>query len=287
MTTAKAITYETFHDGQRHWRCRTDALAWFEPSLFDSGHLVAGSTLTGKATAGRGSAFFIASADGPLVLRNYRRGGMVRYLVGRRYVHTGLERSRAFREFGLLLVLEALGLPVSTAVATEVRRYGCFNEASLITRRLPGATLAEYMLASSQRGLVRSSQSEVHDCLDDKALWQGVGRLVARFHRHGVCHADLNTHNIMLDPDTRLPDGLGHDIPSIALIDFDRGSLRGSTDIEDWPDKAPAWAARNLARLERSVRKVLGATDLSDDVGERVVAWLRRGWACVDEPARR
>ncbi len=40
----------------------------------------------------------------------------------------------------------------------------------------------------------------------------GDGRLIARFHRAGLDHADLNAHNILFD-------GNGHG----WLIDFDRG----------------------------------------------------------------
>jgi 3-deoxy-D-manno-octulosonic acid kinase len=67
------------------------------------------------------------------------------------------------------------------------------------------------------------------------ALWQAVGSTVARLHRAGVDHADLNAHNILLD-------GKG----AVSVIDFDRGRLR-----------APgAWTSRNLRRLQRSLDKI-------------------------------
>ena len=70
--------------------------------------------------------------------------------------------------------------------------------------------------------------------------WQAVGRAIARLHAHGVDHADLNCHNLMHDPvDATVP---------VWIIDFDRGRVR-----------APGpWAAANLARLQRSLRKEAG-----------------------------
>src|SRR6056297_607672 len=54
-------------------------------------------------------------------------------------------------------------------------------------------------------------------------------------HDAGVCHADLNAHNIQLG-------GQG----AVWLLDFDRGRLR----------RPGAWQRRNLARLLRSLEKL-------------------------------
>jgi tRNA A-37 threonylcarbamoyl transferase component Bud32 len=66
-------------------------------------------------------------------------------------------------------------------------------------------------------------------------VWRAVGAAVARLHRHGVDHADLNAHNILIDT-----------VGIISVIDFDRGKLR----------TAGAWTSRNLARLKRSLQKI-------------------------------
>ena len=66
--------------------------------------------------------------------------------------------------------------------------------------------------------------------------WARLGRLLRRFHREGVFHADLNANNILLDAKGGL-----------FLIDFDRGRLRP-------PD--PKWQQANLARLRRSLDKL-------------------------------
>ena len=58
-----------------------------------------------------------------------------------------------------------------------------------------------------------------------------------RFHDLGVCHADLNAHNVLLSEE------------SVYLVDFDRCRLR-----------APGlWRDANLVRLRRSLEKVTWA----------------------------
>ena len=65
--------------------------------------------------------------------------------------------------------------------------------------------------------------------------WREIGVCIRRFHASGVWHADLNAHNILMDR-----------VGGIWLIDFDRGERR----------KHGAWGQGNLARLQRSLRKL-------------------------------
>jgi 3-deoxy-D-manno-octulosonic acid kinase len=67
-------------------------------------------------------------------------------------------------------------------------------------------------------------------------LWRRIGATLRRFHRAGICHADLNAHNVLIDGDGR-----------VYVIDFDRGSVR---------DPAGRWTRANLARLRHSLEKV-------------------------------
>jgi len=83
-----------------------------------------------------------------------------------------------------------------------------------------------------------------------------TGRLIARFHRAGLDHADLNAHNILFDAN-------GHG----WLIDFDRGVQR---------IPATAWRERNLKRLHRSLVKLRG--ERSHDEVEKDFARLRRAY---------
>jgi len=70
----------------------------------------------------------------------------------------------------------------------------------------------------------------------DPESWRGVGQMIARFHAAGICHADLNAHNIQIDSANRS-----------YLLDFDRGRIM---------DMPGSWMQRNLARLHRSLTKL-------------------------------
>ena len=45
--------------------------------------------------------------------------------------------------------------------------------------------------------------------------WIAIGRCIRRFHDLGVCHADLNAHNMLLNEDAK-----------VYMIDFDQCQLR-------------------------------------------------------------
>lgn len=174
--------------------------------------------LTGQAGRGRGRVRFVAADTGQWALRHYCRGGLVGRLVADRYPWLGEERTRSFREWRMLARLHAAGLPVPRPVAALWRRHGPGYTADLATVRVPAAAPLSARLAAGE-----------------PVDWPGIGRVLQEFHAVGACHADLNAHNILLDGDGKA-----------WLLDFDRGRLR-----------APgAWQARNLARLERSLRKI-------------------------------
>lgn len=177
---------------------------------------------------GRGGVAIIDSPAGEVVLRHYRRGGMVARLFGDRYLFTGGQRTRSAREFRLLAELDRRGLPVPAPIASRYVRHGLRYSADLITARIPdAATLAERLA----------------DGAFNADLAGRVGALIARFHRAGAWHADLNAHNILVSNG------------ELYLIDFDRGRLRSPS---------AHWQRANLARLKRSLVK-LGARDAAGD----------------------
>lgn len=174
---------------------------------------------------GRGGVAIVATPVGECVLRHYRRGGLVAALMGDRYLWTGAGRTRPFAEFRLLAEIARLELPGPAVVAARYCRHGMFYSADLITRRIVDArTLAECLAAGRLDG----------------ELAEEVGALVARFHRAGVWHADLNAHNVLVAPD------------ELYLIDFDRGRMR---------IPSVAWQQANLQRLRRSLLKLGAAAD--------------------------
>jgi len=181
---------------------------------------------------GRGGVAIIESPAGDCVLRHYRRGGLVRALLGDRYLWIGADRTRPFMEFRLLAEIARLGLPGPLAVAARYRRQGLFYRADLITRRIVDTrTLADCLAAGSL----------------DRELAAAVGAVVGRFHRAGIWHADLNAHNVLISP------------AGLHLVDFDRGRRRAP---------AARWRQANLQRLRRSLLK-LGAAREGEQAFER------------------
>jgi len=185
------------------------------------------------AVGGRGAAWFVRTDAGDAVLRHYRRGGMVARFNRDTYLWNGAERTRSFREFRLLRALRGRGLPVPAPLAAAYWRNGRGYRAALLVSRIAGA---ESMGALLDR--------------DAAPPWGAVGATLARFHRAGACHADLNVDNVLMD---------AHGKP--WLIDFDRGTLR---------PPARGWQQANLARLRRSLRKRIGARA---DAAEIVAGW--------------
>jgi len=211
-----------------------------EPAWFEAAAWGARGQLLASASAGRGEAVFCSDGQYEYVLRHYRRGGLPGRFIRDRYLWTGLENTRAWREWRLTAELHGRGLPVPRPVAARVVRSGLFYRADLMTLRIIDARSLAQALASG-------SMSEPQ--------WQAIGQCLRRFHDAGLDHADLNAHNILL------ADG------SVYLIDFDRSRLRSPGE----------WQQRNLLRLLRSLRKLQGET-ARFAFGETAWQWLLAGY---------
>lgn len=157
-----------------------------------------------------------------------------------RYLWHGAARTRSFAEFRLMRHLRAEGLPVPQVLAAFYMRHGMTYRAAILMERI-----------EEVRSLADRAQVAGHG-----APWEETGRMIARFHRAGLDHADLNAHNILFDAN-----GRGW------LIDFDRGQIR---------ILATGWRERNLRRLRRSLLKLRGARSV-DEV-EKDYARLRRAY---------
>lgn len=207
-----------------------DGWLWYEPERVDSPDPFLFDPEAWRAEArvepadrGRGAAWFIdVSPQRRYVLRAYRRGGLVGRVIDDWYLYTGRLRTRPAREITLLERLEELGLPAPRPVAARYRRRGLIYRADILTERLPDTR-------------------PLSDVLREKPLapdrWRAIGACIRLFHEHGVFHADLNAHNILLDVQDR-----------VYLIDFDRGAIR----------KPGRWQQDNLSRLARSLDKLAG-----------------------------
>lgn len=214
------MTIEIYSSKQQHILYDADHLSQIDGTFFDPEYWKSQSRLT-EPSGGRGQAFFIDHPNGfQYLLRHYRRGGLAAKISQDKYWFSGLENSRPFQEFRLTHELFTAGLPVPQPLAARVCRSGLFYQGDLMTLKIPQARpFAKYLLEPEQH-----------------QLWQNVGSVIARFHKWGLNHIDLNTNNILVD-----------DKEQIWIIDFDR--------CEKMPVQGP-WMEENLLRLKRSILKL-------------------------------
>ena len=195
-------------------------LSHADPALFAEASGTRVSHTVGSS-GGRGATLSIDCAGQPCVLRHYYRGGLIGRLITDQFFWLGEARTRCFREWLLLEQLIQMGLPVPRPVAARYQRSALIYRADLITVRLAD---------------VESFASRLAHGRVPAEAWARVGECIARFHRTGVWHADLNAHNVQIDSTDR-----------IFLLDFDRGRIR---------PVASSWQQSNLARLHRSLTKI-------------------------------
>ncbi len=197
----------------------------FEPATLDENGLVL------ERGGGRGTVIFISDpyqSGQQWALRHYMRGGSVARVFGDRYWWSGLDGTRAWREWHYTSQLFDAGLPVARPIAGRVVREGPFYRSDFITVRVPGTESFDDLL----------SRGEV-----PMETWRAIGTTIRRFHDAGAWHSDLNSRNILIGPE---PD-------SIHIIDWDRG---------EWRHGPGDWREANLDRLKRDLEKRLRIKDV-------------------------
>lgn len=196
-------------------------------------------------TSGRGAVLIVRNGADTWVVRHYHRGGFIARFIADHYLWSGLDRTRAFREWRLLRRLHDAGLPVPDPIAAHVYRTGPIYTADIITAYLPDTRkLSEFI----SEGTVPA------EC------WRQIGRMVRAVHAHGVDHPDLTAHNILLD--TRR---------SLFLVDFDNARVK----------PAGTWERAGVKRLQRSLRKV--ALETGTEFDPKAWAEVEAGYA--EQPA--
>ena len=177
-------------------------------------------------TSGRGAAFRIRLPGGRrVVLRLYRRGGLLARLVRETYLGF---HPRPLRELALTAEVRRRGVPAAEVLAARIEG-GITYRGALVTAEVPAAaTLVEALRTAP-------------DVAARRVLAAATGRAVATLHAAGVFHADLNLTNLLVHP--------GEDGPAIVLLDFDRARLQ-STPL------SVRVRRRNLKRLARSLAKL-------------------------------
>lgn len=190
---------------------------WFDENYWQQQGCIVGES------RGRHITWFIQPPvnidDCEWVLRHYYRGGLIAKITADQFVYSGLNKTRGFREIELLLAMREMRLPVPKAVGARIVRKGLFYRADLLMEKIDAKDMVAILKVSK---------------LSDE-LWHSIGRVVALFHCHGIYHADLNAHNILMD-----------DSNKVWLIDFDRCDKRPINS---------SWQQQNIQRLKRSLVK--------------------------------
>lgn len=164
-----------------------------------------------------------AGAPGRVFVRRARRGGLAGALLGGLY--SDLRRPTRELTASAAALRAGVGVPEIVAVrATHVA--GPFWKFTVVTREIEGAA---DLLALAESSLSFSRKRDVIGRVADE---------IRRLHEAGVYHADLTLKNILLSG------------PDVYIIDLDKAVLAGR--------RAEALDVMNLARLNRSVEKLLG-----------------------------
>lgn len=151
------------------------------------------------AQAGRGGIFFFSDwrVPAPVVVRQYRHGGIWRFFSGSRF----FSPRRFLREFKTHQRAQALGIPVPEAVAVIVvknERQPVFVGGYFVTFRFPDCQILPDFLRSAV------SQTRLK-------IFFKLGKYLNKLHEHGIFYTDMHVKNILLNS-----------VGEPCLIDFDK-----------------------------------------------------------------
>ena len=134
---------------------------------------------------------------GSVVIKHYRRGGLMRYFIKRRYLKFG--KTRARREFEMLAFAGALGINVPEPIA-YAHRGRLFYRAWLVTREIhQPLSLARLSLQDEDK-----TTTAMHSVIEQ------ISALI----QNDILHVDLHPGNVLVDAAGK-----------VYLLDFDKGSV--------------------------------------------------------------
>lgn len=183
--------------------------------LFETAPASSGEILSGRT----GPVMAEIPGMGAVVVKHYRRGGLVRHFVKDRYAGIGIPRP--LREYEMLETVRGLGVSSPEPLAWAVRGR-LFYRAFLVTRRIEGArSLSEAGGGDSDhcRAAVEKAAGQIRILIDSR-----------------IHHVDLHPGNVLLDAGGQ-----------VHIIDFDKA--RRVT----WPPEKLGAAYVN--RWKRAVEK--------------------------------
>jgi len=134
---------------------------------------------------------------GSVVIKHYRRGGLMRYFIKRRYLKFG--KTRAQREFELLDIVGTLGIKIPQPIAYAYRGRLLYR-AWLVTREIhQSLSLARLSLQDEKK---------------TGTAMESVIEQISSLIQNNILHVDLHPGNVVVDAAGK-----------VYLLDFDKGSV--------------------------------------------------------------
>jgi len=156
---------------------------------------------------------------GSVVIKYYRRGGAIRYLIKKRYLKCG--KTRCQIEYELLQKVRSLGINAPEPIAFAYKGR-LFYQCWLVTREI-----------EDHQTLVQISRSNEEQA---RMLMKAIIKQVSMLIKNKILHADLHPGNVIVDNKNQ-----------VYLLDFDKASI--------FPGKKNALRSRYLRRWNRAIQK--------------------------------
>jgi len=156
---------------------------------------------------------------GSVVIKYYRRGGAIRYLIKKRYLRCG--KTRCQIEYELLQKVRSLGINAPEPVAFAYRGR-LFYQCWLVTREI-----------QDHQTLVQISRSNEEQA---RMAMKAVVKQVSMLIKNKILHADLHPGNVIVDNQNQ-----------VYILDFDKGGV--------FPGDKNALRTRYLRRWNRAIQK--------------------------------
>ena len=181
---------------------------------------------------GRGEVYFIDCNNNKLVLKEYNRGGLIRYFTKNKYLYLGLKRTRPFKEFLMLKKMHELELPVPRPVSIKLSISGFYYTGKIITEEVLNTVNLKKIIISKKI---------------NNQIISNIISVLRNLIQNNIFHSDLNINNILIDESL-----------SIYIIDFDNSFFT----------KRKKLLIKPLDRLIKSIRKEQENKNLIKSISE-------------------
>lgn len=213
MSTAKIKTYDSYHFGSPSHIANQQLKQLIR--LFNLPKDTINSALGGRTS------ITVARLEGigSVVIKYYRRGGAIRYLIKQRYIKCGKPRCQI--EYELLQKVRSFGINAPEPIAFAYRGrllYQCW----LVTREIKHhQTLAQLSCLNEEQA---------------RMVMKEVIKQVSTLIKNKILHVDLHPGNVIVDNQNQ-----------VYLLDFDKGGV--------FPGEENALRSRYLRRWNRAIQK--------------------------------